>query len=31
MKIDIEKPRYENTTPVIYSYQIAGRVEQLWR
>jgi hypothetical protein len=29
MKIDIEKPRYENTTPVIYSYQIAGRVEQL--
>jgi len=31
IKIDIEKPRYENTTPVIYSYQIAGRVEQLWR
>lgn len=29
IKIDIEKPRYENTTPVIYSYQIAGRVEQL--
>jgi hypothetical protein len=29
IKIEIEKPRYENTTPVIYSYQIAGRVEQL--
>ena len=29
VKIEIEKPRYENTTPVIYSYQIAGRVEQL--
>lgn len=29
VKIQIEKPRYENTTPVIYSYQIAGRVEQI--
>lgn len=29
VKIEIEKPRYENTTPVIYSYQIAGRVEQV--
>lgn len=29
VKIEIEKPRYENTTPVIYSYQIAGRVEQI--
>ena len=31
VKIEIEKPRYENTTPVIYSYQIAGRVEQIWQ
>ena len=29
IKIEIEKPKYENTTPIIYSYQIAGRVEQI--
>ena len=29
IKIEIEKPKYENTTPIIHSYQIAGRVEQL--
>lgn len=28
VKIEIQKPRYENVTPIIYSYQIAGRVEQ---
>lgn len=29
VKIEIEKPKYENNTPIIYSYQIAGRVEQI--
>lgn len=29
VKIEIEKPKYENTTPIIHSYQIAGRVEQI--
>lgn len=29
VKIEIEKPKYENTTPIIHSYRIAGRVEQL--
>lgn len=29
VKIEIEKPKYENTTPIIYSYQISARVEKL--
>lgn len=29
IKIELQKPKYENTTPIIYSYQIAGRVEQI--
>jgi hypothetical protein len=28
VKIELERPRYENVSPVVHSYQIAGRVEQ---
>jgi len=28
VKIELEKPRYENISPILYSYQISGRVEQ---
>jgi hypothetical protein len=29
VKIKIDKPSYDTATPIIYSYKIAGRVEQL--
>lgn len=29
VKIKIDKPSYDTSTPIIYSYKIAGRVEQL--
>ena len=28
VKIELEKPKYQNISPVIHSYQIAGRVQQ---